>query len=270
MTPPQQPPDRHQHAWWRKALREALRDAWALLMPVECAGCQRADRALCDECAPSMVAQPSVQSTPQHLAVHYALRYEGRVRRVLLAFKNHHRTDLSRPLARAFVPALLRAIEAAEQTEAATRFEDAGPSEVAAPTGASARPLQIVAVPSSRRAFRTRGYHPMALVLHAAGVRHARVLRVAQETRSQKLLSAEQRARNVLGAFIATRSLAGIRVIIVDDVLTTGATIDEAARAIFAAGGTVVGAATIGFTPRTLTVRDIASGEGYGMEKGAK
>lgn len=217
-----------------------------------------------------MAAQPSVQSTPQHLAVHYALRYEGRVRRVLLAFKNHHRTDLSRPLARAFVPALLRAIEAAEQTEAAKRFEDAGLSEVAAPTDASARPLQIVAVPSSRRAFRTRGYHPMALVLRAAGVRHARVLRVAQETRSQKLLSAEQRARNVLGAFIATRSLAGIRVIIVDDVLTTGATIDEAARAIFAAGGTVVGAATIGFTPRTLTVRDIASGEGYGMEKGAK
>ncbi|MBH0008786.1 ComF family protein [Salinibacterium sp. SWN1162] len=252
MTPSQQPHDDDKRAWWHGALIDALRDAWALLMPVECAGCERVDRALCDECARRLVAQPSIHSTPQHLAVHYALRYEGRARRVLLAFKNHHRTDLARALSTSFLPALLQAIDAASSSDPATH------------------PVQIVAVPSSRGAFRTRGYHPMALILRAAGVRHARVLRVAQETRSQKLLSAQQRADNVHGAFIATHSLAGIRVIIVDDVLTTGATIDEAARAISAAGATVVGAATIGFTPRKLTVRDIASGEGYGMEKGAK
>lgn len=252
MTPPQQPQNDSVAPGWRAAILEALRDAWGLLMPVECAGCDIHDRALCSECARSLVAQPSLHSTPQHLAVYCALPYEGRLRRVLLAFKNQHRTDLSRPLANALMPALTRAIEK---------------SQVA---GWPATSLDIVAVPSGRRAFRVRGYHPMALVLRAAGVRHARVLRVAQETQSQKLLSAEQRALNVQGAFVSTRSLAGIRVIIVDDVLTTGATIDEAARAIFAAGGTVVGAATIGFTPRTLTVRDIASGEGYGMEKGAK
>jgi len=252
MTSPQHPYDPRARPWWRRVLLDALRDAWALLMPVECAGCERYDRALCSDCASSLVAHPSIHSTPQHIPVHCSLRYEGRVRRVLLAFKNHHRTDLSRPLSAAFMPALWRAVE--EST----------------PSGQASGGIEIVAVPSSRRAFRTRGYHPMLLVLRAAGVRHARALRVVQETRSQKLLNAEERVVNVHGAFMATRSLAGIRVIIVDDVLTTGATIDEAARAVVVAGGTVVAAVTIGFTPRTLAVRDIASGEGYGMEKGAK
>ncbi|CAO1652832.1 ComF family protein [Salinibacterium sp. NYA9b] len=233
-------------------MREALRDALALILPVECAGCQRPDRALCDECARSLVSHTSIHSTPQHLRVYAALRYEDRVRRVLLAFKNHHRTDLARPLSVALLSALRRAL-----------------SESTAPGGASG-PIEIIAVPSSKTAMRTRGYHPVGLVLKTAGVRHARALRVAQKTRSQKMLSAEERAVNVKGAFISVRSLAGSRVIIVDDVLTTGATLDEAARAISAAGGTVIAAATMGFTPRTLAVRDIASGEGYGMEKGAK
>ncbi|MBH0129605.1 ComF family protein [Salinibacterium sp. NK8237] len=252
MTLPPQPPIGHGRSRWLAVVRDALRDALALVLPVECAGCQRHDRALCSDCMRSLVADTSIHSTPQHLRVYAALRYEDRVRRVVLAFKNHHRTDLARPLSGALLPALRRAL-----------------SESAAHERASA-PIEIVAVPSSKKAFRTRGYHPVGLVLAAAGIRHARVLRVAQKTRSQKLLSADERALNVKGAFISARSLVGVRVIIVDDVLTTGATLDEAARAVSAAGGTVIAAVTIGFTPRTLTVRDIASGEGYGKEKGAK
>jgi len=230
---------------------DAIRDAWAVLMPVNCAGCERPDRALCRECSQCLVAATSVHSTPQQVPVYAAFRYEGRARQVLLAFKNHHRTTLARPLAAALVPALRRAVEQSHEC-----------------TG-SALPILIVGVPSSRKAFRTRGYHPVSLVLRAAAVRHARGLRITQKIYSQKSLSAEQRVMNVRGAFVATRSFAGIRVIIVDDVLTTGATIDEAARAISAAGGTVIAAATIGFTPRTLSARDNASGEDYGMEKGA-
>lgn len=239
--------------WLVATAREALRDAWAVLMPVECAGCQSHDRALCQECARSLVATPTIHSTPQHVRVYAALRYEGPVRRVLLAFKNQHRTDQARPLSLALLSALRMALDAPR-----------------AAGGADGGPVQIVAVPTSKRAFRTRGYHPVSLVLRAAGVGHARVLRVAKETTSQKLLGAQQRATNVQGAFIATRWLGATNVIIVDDVLTTGATIDEAARAISAAGGTVIAAVTIGFTPRTGAARDIASGEGYGKEKGAQ
>ncbi|WP_141629946.1 ComF family protein [Salinibacterium sp. PAMC 21357] len=237
-------PENDDGGWLRRFVAktlDALRDAWAVLMPVECAGCDSDDRALCAECTRSLVAEPTVHSTPRHVRVFAALYYEGRVRRVVLAFKNHHRTDQARPLARALLPALHRAIEES------------------AASGETEAPVLIVAVPTSKRAFRTRGYHPMSLVLRSAGVRHERVLRATKVTASQKLLSARQRATNVQGAFVATRWLGSARVIIVDDVLTTGATIDEASRAICAAGGTVVAAVTIGFTPRTGASRDNAS-----------
>lgn len=238
--------------WLLAAVRTALHDAWAMLMPVECAGCEERDRPLCSECAHSLVPAPTVHATPRQVRVFAALRYDGRMRRVLLAFKDQHRTDQARPLAGALIPALRMAINESQAT-----------------LGMSWPPL-VVAVPSSKRAFRIRGYHPMALVLRSAGVRHERVLRVTKNTGSQKLLSAEQRATNVHGVFVATRWLGSAPVIIVDDILTTGATIDEAARAISAAGGTVVAAATIGFTPRIGAVRDNASGEGYGKKKGAQ
>ncbi|QYH35638.1 ComF family protein [Salinibacterium sp. M195] len=233
-------------------VRDAIRDALAVVMPVECAGCHALDRALCGECARNLVAAPTVHSTPRHVRVYAALRYEGPVRRVLLAFKNNHRTDQARALSQVLLPALLRAI-----------------GEMAGGESAQST-VQIVAVPSSKRAFRLRGYHPMSLVLRAASIRHSPVLRVTKATTSQKSLSALERATNVQGAFVATRRLGGERFIVVDDVLTTGATIDEALRAISAAGGVVIAAATIGFTPRTGASRDNASGEGYGKEKGAQ
>ncbi|TQO20798.1 putative amidophosphoribosyltransferase [Rhodoglobus vestalii] len=232
-------------------MREAVRDAWAVVMPVECAGCETPDRALCPECARSLVAVPTIHSTPQHVRVYAAVRYEAVVRRVLLAFKNQHRTDQARSLARLLAPALHRAIA---DTTADTNAESIG-------GGRGEAAALIVAVPTSKRAFRSRGYDPLKLVLGAAGIRHQPILRAVKKTASQKHLGAQQRAINVQGAFVATRWLGSTRVIIVDDVLTTGATIDEAARAISAAGGTVIAAATIGFTPRTGASRDFASGE---------
>ncbi|WP_141991058.1 ComF family protein [Rhodoglobus vestalii] len=255
MTPP--PPrerdrtPRGWHGWLGVVMREAVRDAWAVVMPVECAGCETPDRALCPECARSLVAVPTIHSTPQHVRVYAAVRYEAVVRRVLLAFKNQHRTDQARSLARLLAPALHRAIA---DTTADTNAESIG-------GGRGEAAALIVAVPTSKRAFRSRGYDPLKLVLGAAGIRHQPILRAVKKTASQKHLGAQQRAINVQGAFVATRWLGSTRVIIVDDVLTTGATIDEAARAISAAGGTVIAAATIGFTPRTGASRDFASGE---------
>ncbi len=64
-----------------------------------------------------------------------------------------------------------------------------------------------------------------------------RALRRARWTRTQTTLSAQRRLQNVKGAFIAKRQLVADRsILLVDDVLTSGATADACARALTAAG----------------------------------
>jgi ComF family protein len=225
-------------------LRDALLDAWALLMPVECAGCGGPDRALCAQCAEHLVPLPTARSTPGGLRVVTALRYEDVVRRVILALKEEHRTDAAAALARPLAAALLRAAPAHDGVE-------------------------LAAVPTSRGAYRRRGYDPVALLLRRAGSKPSRVLRVARRTSAQKTLGAAERAANLRGAFVASRDLSGRSFVLVDDILTTGATLDEAARAVSEAGGRVLGAATLAFTPRLFAFRDNARGEDYGGAKGA-
>jgi ComF family protein len=71
-------------------------------------------------------------------------------------------------------------------------------------------------------------------------------LRRARHTPSQVGKSAEQRRANVRGAFRAARVPAGASVLLVDDVMTTGATASEAARALKEAGAGRVVAAALG------------------------
>jgi ComF family protein len=199
----------------------ALLDALAVLSPVDCAGCGSADRSLCVHCRAEL--EPAV--TPRTLSdgstVFTALRYEGVVRRTLLALKESGRTDVVRPLSAPFGAALAR---------------------VAQP-GA-----EFLAVPTSRAAWRRRGYDPVALLCKRAGFEHAKILRSSRATLSQKSLGSEDRAVNLHESMHSRASLSGRRFILVDDVVTTGATLAEAARAVREAGGQVVGQAALSFT----------------------
>jgi predicted amidophosphoribosyltransferase len=152
-----------------------------------------------------------------------ALRYEGVVRATLLALKEGGRTDVARPLG----AALAAALERAAQPDA-----------------------EFLSVPTSRAAWRRRGYDPVALLCKRAGVADARVLRASRATLTQKTLGVEGRAINLHESMSARGSLSGRRFVLVDDVVTTGATLAEAARAVRQAGGEVVGRAALAFTPR--------------------
>jgi predicted amidophosphoribosyltransferase len=106
-----------------------------------------------------------------------------------------------------------------------------------------------VPIPTSGAAFRRRGYRVVELVAARAGLRVVRLLRHTRRTADQRGLDHARRRDNVAGSLRA-RDAAGLRVLVLDDVVTTGATLAEAARALRASGAEVVGAVTIAATPR--------------------
>jgi ComF family protein len=115
-------------------------------------------------------------------------------------------------------------------------------------------PDLIVPVPLHPRRLRERGFNPAGLLAAALG--RARGLPVdpaaltrTRDTQSQTRLARSQRARNVLGAFRArNRALPG-RIWLVDDVVTTGSTLREAARTLRGSGARRIVAVCAARTP---------------------
>lgn len=126
----------------------------------------------------------------------------------------------------------------------------------------------IVPIPTTRRALRRRGYWPLGLMLCRTPMPDGVVVRLraltwTRSVRDQRGLGEHQRSRNLAGALRCVDvSLAGRAVIIVDDVVTSGATLRAAAEALLDAGAIVLGAASIVRVQRkdTEPVRALAEG----------
>jgi len=221
-----------------------VRPLLELVLPLDCAGCGLADVPLCPACALALAvpARPAALGPVQRallpgLEITTCARYEGTVARLVHAWKDGGRLDLAGPLA----AALARAVEALE-----------APAAV------------LVPVPSARAAVRRRGEDVVAdlarrsarLPTGRAGARQvATPLRQVRRIADQAGLGAQRRADNVRGAFAARAAPSGTGdalryCVVVDDVLTTGASAGEAVRALRAAGWWVAGVATVCATPR--------------------
>ncbi len=110
----------------------------------------------------------------------------------------------------------------------------------------------ITWVPLSRRRLRKRGYDQAELLAKGIGKRlglpPVRLLKKRRDTPPQsKTGSAEKRRANIAGAYTCLRpeQVAGKRVLLVDDIVTTGATLSEAAGMLKKAGAVEVLAATV-------------------------
>lgn len=151
--------------------------------------------------------------------------YEAKLREAVHAFKFHGKVHFDRPLARL----LAARLETVRQDY---------------------RPDLLIAVPLHRQRLRARTYNQSLLLARELGrfwrlPAPARLLRRVRPTHSQQGLSGDDRRRNLKGAFALTQKLAGQRVLLVDDVLTTGATARECAATLLAGGASSVAVAVL-------------------------
>jgi len=194
------------------AFQDALHALLEVLSPGGCAGCglplAAGERGFCGGCA--LLLEPSPQTPPAHVAAAYA--YGGPLAEAVLALKYAGRTELAAPLGRLLAQA---AVPYAGKVD------------------------EVVPLPLHRGRLRERGFNQSALlarpVARALGVplvTHR--LRRVRPTPAQASLPREGRLANVRGAFAARAGAP--RVLLIDDVRTTGATLTAAAEALLDAG----------------------------------
>lgn len=202
-----------------------------LVLGSRCAGCRRQPGAWCAACR-ALVGLPRPVMVVAGVPVVAAGGYGGPIGRAVVAHKEHGRLSLQRPLGRMLAGAVL-----------------ALPGAV---------PDLVVPVPSRPSVVRQRGQdHARRLAASAAGVltrsgapvRAGAALQVVRPVRDQASLSLAGRRANVAGAFgVRVRwsgRVAGREVVVVDDVVTSGASLAAAVAALRLAGAHVVGCAVV-------------------------
>ncbi len=220
-----------------------LAAAMDLVLPRGCAGCERPGEALCVACRSELagLALPDGPVTPHPRPPDWpgctgVLRYEGVAARLAREVKDGGRRDLVDPLGRLLAESLRRALPAAARGR-----------EV---------PL-VVPVPSAPAAVRARGDQPMLLMAreatrHLAGrVRLGAALALRRGTRDQAGLGRAERITNLHGAMRVSdpATVRGRACLLVDDVLTSGATLSEGRRALLSAGAVRVDLSVVMVTP---------------------
>ncbi|WP_169982834.1 MULTISPECIES: ComF family protein [unclassified Microbispora] len=223
-----------------------------LILPPRCAGCGAPGAVACPSCTAGLLREPAPRPPdppPAGLPDCWsATAYDGAARRMILAHKERGRTAL--------VPALAASVSACVAAWAAG--------------GGADRELWLVPVPSARAASRRRGHDPVRSLATAAARELCRrgrpaalapLLRQGRRVADQAGLGSAERAVNLSGAFEVVPGAAArlrpsgrrpgaVAVVLVDDVVTTGTTLAEAARALRATGTEPAVAVTIAATRR--------------------
>lgn len=200
-----------------------------LIFPPSCGNCGRVDYHFCASCRHTLEQtavrlSPGTRETPDELDALIATgKHRGVLQNAVQAFKYDGARDLALPLANRLVEAL-RSVD--------WRIDFVAPVPLFADREAE------------------RGYNQSALLCHyfaaATGIKtRADYLTRTRATSQQALLSGADQRDNVRDAFAAHDDARGLSALLIDDVVTTGSTLGECARALKAKGAGAVYGITI-------------------------
>lgn len=206
-----------------------------LVLPLECGGCGARLTRWCQACEVALQVHPDqphlvTARVDPGVPVFSLGRYAGPRRQSVVAVKEHGRRDLVAPLARPLALGIHRLIE----------------------WGIVGLPLTVVPAPTRRSAARRRGGDPVARIAAAATRDHPRItisrrLHTTGLARDSVGLSTTVRERNIAGRVRVTGPAPSGEVLVVDDIVTTGATAREAVRTLIAAGADVTAVLTLAY-----------------------
>ena len=254
--------------------RELWLDLLTLIWPTACVGCSAPDRDLCDACVRRLEQETATVQRREvrleagaSIPVFAAGAYDDVLRAMLIALKHQGRLGFARRLGMRLALPLRAALDVCDP--------DAG--------------AMIVCVPSRAAKVRERGYrHVELIVTHAlrcvrrddqlGDVRMRRALRALRGRTGQVGLSAAERQRNAARVAVrsavvpkrgrgvrcvrATQGLRGRETVVVDDIMTSGATIRASCQVLVDAGIRVAAVVTLGVVERQDGSDAGASAEG--------
>lgn len=206
-----------------------------LVLGARCPGCERPRLGVCPACAARIRGCRPFLVPGQPAPVAAAGVYAGSLRGVLLAAKERSALGMI-PLLGSRLAAAVAVLALGEELSG---------------------PLLLVPVPSARAQVAQRGIDLTRSLARSAASELSRAglptsvavgLELARRPQDQSDLGRDARWVNLAGAFRGRPGLVG-QLVIVDDIVTTGATLAESVRALTEAGSQVRGAATVAATP---------------------
>ena len=202
-----------------------------------CTSCHQGRGPVCAGCVAGLDVQLDCVDF-RNLSVARALVYEPPISHLIIAYKDRGEWSLRSILARLLARSIAHLLLSVDVAQAGHR-----------------RPVLLVPIAATAASVRLRDSDPVAdLATSAAGllrhsglqIRSQRILMMREGHRDHIGLSRDERHSNMKNAFtVRGRTPAGIHVVIVDDVVTTGATLTSAYKCLSGEGLNVLGAGVI-------------------------
>lgn len=208
---------------WATEIKSQLR---RFIFPLECVACSRSDTWLCQECFEKIAIRPHQEKNylrqQDYIDKIYIASYysDKSLQKIIDLYKYHYQENLAIILTNL----LIKFIKTNRLTQTFNQ-------------------ISLLALPLHHRRFLERGFNQSQLLAGGLAkkfnwpVINNNLIRT-HYTKHQTLLNHENRKKNISNAFTVSNQTAiiGQRILLIDDVVTTGASLNEAARVLRLAG----------------------------------